>query len=111
MISLRKGTGKDVFNSFVNGTFPVPSNPAEKIVEGIRDLYGTGCDEAREMRTGVGKPLPIVAMGHFPTAGGRTVDGDGVRDLYIFSLARVRTDVFLLVSTTSLRVTSIFPRP
>jgi exonuclease SbcD len=33
-------------------------------------------------------------MGHLFTAGGRTVDGDGVRELYIGSLAKVGTDVF-----------------
>ena len=33
-------------------------------------------------------------MGHLFAAGGRTVDGDGVRELYIGSLAQVRTDVF-----------------
>jgi len=33
-------------------------------------------------------------MGHLFAAGGRTVDGDGVRELYIGSLAQVRTDLF-----------------
>ena len=33
-------------------------------------------------------------MGHLFAAGGQTVDGDGVRELYIGSLAQVRTDVF-----------------
>jgi DNA repair protein SbcD/Mre11 len=33
-------------------------------------------------------------MGHLFASGGQTVDGDGVRELYIGSLAQVRTDVF-----------------
>jgi exonuclease SbcD len=33
-------------------------------------------------------------MGHLYTAGGMTVDGDGVRELYIGSLLKVGTDVF-----------------
>jgi exonuclease SbcD len=35
-----------------------------------------------------------MGMGHLWTAGARTVEGDGVRDLYIGSLARVGTDIF-----------------
>jgi exonuclease SbcD len=33
-------------------------------------------------------------MGHLFAAGGRTVDGDGVRELYIGALAQVKADVF-----------------
>jgi len=33
-------------------------------------------------------------MGHLFASGGRTIDGDGVRELYIGSLAQVKTDVF-----------------
>lgn len=40
------------------------------------------------------KRAPIVVMGHLFAAGGQTVEGDGVRDLYIGSLAQVRADVF-----------------
>jgi exonuclease SbcD len=52
------------------------------------------CEAAEEKRALLGKPVPIVAMGHLFAAGGQTVDGDGVRELYIGSLAQVRTDVF-----------------
>ena len=52
------------------------------------------CDTAERQQTGLAKPLPIVAMGHLFAAGGRTVDGDGVRELYIGTLAQVKTDVF-----------------
>lgn len=38
--------------------------------------------------------VPVVAMGHLFTAGGKTVDGDGVRELYTGSLAHVDCDVF-----------------
>lgn len=41
-------------------------------------------------------PIPIIAMGHLFTAGGRTVDGDGVRELYVGSLAHVEEAVFPL---------------
>jgi exonuclease SbcD len=65
-----------------------------KIVEGIRTHYRLVCDAAEQKRAPLKKPIPIVAMGHLFAAGGQTVDGDGVRELYIGSLAQVRTDVF-----------------
>jgi DNA repair protein SbcD/Mre11 len=65
-----------------------------KIIEGIRTHYRLVCDAAEEKRALLKKPIPIVAMGHLFASGGQTVDGDGVRELYIGSLAQVRTDVF-----------------
>jgi len=65
-----------------------------KIIEGIRTHYRMVCEAAEQKRAFLGKPVPIIAMGHLFAAGGQTVDGDGVRDLYIGSLAQVRTDVF-----------------
>lgn len=38
--------------------------------------------------------IPIVAMGHLFAAGGRTLEGDGVRELYVGSLAHVGAEVF-----------------
>ena len=65
-----------------------------KIIEGIRSHYRRVCEAAEQKREMLKKPVPIVAMGHLFAAGGQTVDGDGVRRLYIGSLAQVRTDVF-----------------
>jgi DNA repair protein SbcD/Mre11 len=65
-----------------------------KIIEGIRTHYRLVCDAAEQKRTLLNKPIPIAAMGHLFASGGQTVDGDGVRELYIGSLAQVRTDVF-----------------
>ena len=65
-----------------------------KIIEGIRAHYRLVCDAAEQKRALLKNPIPIVAMGHLFAAGGQTVDGDGVRELYIGSLAQVRTDVF-----------------
>lgn len=42
---------------------------------------------------GFGK-IPIITMGHLFTAGGKTREGDGVRDLYVGSLAHVPSDIF-----------------
>ncbi|MCX5846095.1 MAG: exonuclease SbcCD subunit D C-terminal domain-containing protein [Deltaproteobacteria bacterium] len=65
-----------------------------KIIEGIRDHYRMVYEVAERKRAMLKKSVPIVAMGHLFTAGGQTVDGDGVRELYIGSLLQVRTDVF-----------------
>ena len=65
-----------------------------KIMEGIRAHYRMVYDAAQEKRSRLKNPVPIVAMGHLYTEGGRTVDGDGVRELYIGSLLHVGMDVF-----------------
>lgn len=38
--------------------------------------------------------IPVIGMGHLFTAGGKTVDGDGVRELYVGSLAHIGKDAF-----------------
>ena len=65
-----------------------------KIIEGIKTHYRLVCDAAESKRAELEKPVPIVAMGHLFAAGGQTVDGDGVRELYIGALAQVKADVF-----------------
>lgn len=65
-----------------------------KLVEGIRSHYAVVCEEAELIRNELDKPVPIVAMGHLFTAGGQTIDSDGVRDLYVGSLAHVDRDIF-----------------
>jgi DNA repair protein SbcD/Mre11 len=65
-----------------------------KIIDGIRAHYRRVYEAAEEKRSVLKKTVPMVAMGHLYTAGGQTVDGDGVRELYIGSLLKVGTDVF-----------------
>lgn len=65
-----------------------------KLLEGIRTHYSSVCEEAERIRHELGKQVPIIAMGHLFTAGGQTIDSDGVRDLYVGSLAQVEKDVF-----------------
>ncbi|MDQ5985043.1 MAG: Nuclease SbcCD subunit D [Syntrophus sp. SKADARSKE-3] len=65
-----------------------------KIIEGIRDHYRQVCKAAETKRAALKQSVPLIAMGHLFAAGSRIVDGDGVRELYIGSLAQVRTDVF-----------------
>lgn len=65
-----------------------------KLLAGIREHYHQVVAKAEQIRKETGKPLPVIAMGHLFTSGGQTVEGDGVRDLYIGSLAHVGSEVF-----------------
>ena len=65
---------------------------ARKLVEGIRSHYELVGRRAEEIRAALSGPIPVVAMGHLFAAGGSTVEGDGVRELYIGSLAHVGRD-------------------
>lgn len=66
----------------------------QKLILGLKDHYQRVCQRARKIQSLSEKSLPIVAMGHLFVAGGKTIEGDGVRELYIGSLARVALDVF-----------------
>jgi exonuclease SbcD len=65
-----------------------------KLLDGIRNYYREVCERAEQKRAGLSRPVPIVATGHLFVAGGQTVDGDGVRELYVGSLAHVGADLF-----------------
>jgi len=69
-----------------------------KLVEGLKKHYADACRIAEQKRTEFQNAghdaIPVVAMGHLFTAGGKTVDGDGVRELYVGSLAHVGEEVF-----------------
>lgn len=75
---------------------------SRKLVEGIVRHYqevGTSAAGLRDALTSgehsaAADPLPIVGVGHLFAAGGRTVEGDGVRELYVGSLAQVPADAF-----------------
>lgn len=71
-----------------------PEDKERKLLEGIKNHYQEVCTIAEEARTRLNLEIPIAAMGHLFIAGGRTVEGDGVRNLYVGSLVRVGNDVF-----------------
>jgi exonuclease SbcD len=66
----------------------------QKLIDGIRQHYLDVCDLAEQKRQTLGSDIPIIAMGHLFTAGGQTIDGDGVRELYVGSLAHVTAGIF-----------------
>ncbi len=69
-----------------------------KLVEGLKQHYLDVCriaENKREEFNNLGYTgIPIIGMGHLFTAGGKTVEGDGVRELYVGSLAHVGKEVF-----------------
>jgi len=69
-----------------------------KLVAGIKKHYAEVVKIAEKKRRTICKTtdkyIPIIAMGHLFAAGAKTVDGDGVRELYVGSLAHVSEDVF-----------------
>ena len=65
-----------------------------KLIDGIRSHYAAVAALAEQKREELGADIPIVGTGHLFTAGGQTVDGDGVRELYVGSLAHVTTGIF-----------------
>ncbi|GAA0786806.1 exonuclease SbcCD subunit D C-terminal domain-containing protein [Marinobacterium sediminicola] len=65
-----------------------------KLVIGIREHYAKVCAAADQLRTELEVQVPLIGMGHLFAAGGKTLEGDGVRDLYVGSLAQVGVDAF-----------------
>lgn len=65
-----------------------------KLLTGIRDHYARVCALAETRRAALTREIPLVVMGHLFAAGGDTVEGDGVRDLYVGSLAHVAAGIF-----------------
>lgn len=61
------------------------------LVEGIKEHYQSVADRAMTIREG---ETPVITMGHLFASGGKTVEGDGVRELYVGSLSHVNIEIF-----------------
>lgn len=68
------------------------------VISGIKQHYAQVADIAKAKQKQLIEQynyyLPIIATGHLFTAGGKTTEDDGVRELYIGSLGRVSVDMF-----------------
>jgi exonuclease SbcD len=80
----------------------VPGESADdknaKLIDGTLNHYKEVCSSAVKRQSeliakGCGH-IPIIATGHLFTAGGKTVDGDGVRELYVGTLSHINADSF-----------------
>ncbi|MEN6611039.1 MAG: exonuclease SbcCD subunit D C-terminal domain-containing protein [Methanoregulaceae archaeon] len=75
------------------------SEPGESIEEktrklenGVQEHYRQITGIARSKRDALGRSIPIIAMGHLFVTGGKTINEDGVRELYVGNLARIRAE-------------------
>ena len=65
-----------------------------KLVQGIEKHYAEVIEQAVKMQNEHKARIPLIAMGHLFAAGGTSVTGDGVRELYVGSLAHVPAAIF-----------------
>jgi exonuclease SbcD len=64
-----------------------------KLAQGVADHYSKVCELAMAEQKKHGD-IPIIAMGHLFASGGKTFADDGVRELYVGSLAHIGADSF-----------------
>ncbi|MDX9939662.1 MAG: exonuclease SbcCD subunit D C-terminal domain-containing protein [Sphaerochaetaceae bacterium] len=64
------------------------------LVTGIAEHYRQVGEEALCLRSSVDPSIPIIYTGHLFTSGGKTTDGDGVRDLYVGTAVHVDASIF-----------------
>ena len=69
-----------------------------KLAQGIKAHYAQITDIAiaqqAQLKAKYKRTIPIVATGHLFTVGGQTMEGDGVRDLYVGSLGSIGAEIF-----------------
>lgn len=65
-----------------------------KTLAGIRQHYEQVFAHARDVIHNTAPGVPMLGMGHLFTSGAKTVEGDGVRDLYVGSLAHIGAEIF-----------------
>jgi exonuclease SbcD len=64
------------------------------LIKGVERHYLRVLDLAEQQRSALNVSVPIIALGHLFAAGGKTVEGDGVRDLYVGTLAHIPAHIF-----------------
>jgi len=62
---------------------------SKRIFENIQRHYETAAKIATSKRDESGKSIPIIAMGHLSVDGGKTIEGDGVRKIYIGNIGNI----------------------
>jgi len=67
---------------------------SNRLIAGIASHYQAVANAAHELRSRMEAPVPLVVTGHLFAAGGKTAEGDGVRDLYVGTIARIGADIF-----------------
>ncbi|MCK9226005.1 MAG: exonuclease SbcCD subunit D C-terminal domain-containing protein [Candidatus Muirbacterium halophilum] len=66
-----------------------------RLIEGIKQHYSILTEKINQIRNNnKDYYIPVVFTGHLFTAGGKTIDGDGVRELYVGTITHVDSNVF-----------------
>lgn len=65
-----------------------------KLMQAIKQHYAEVCQIALARRHELGSDIPIIATGHLFVTGGKTLKDDGVRELYVGSLAQFGSNDF-----------------
>lgn len=64
------------------------------LIAGLTQHYHQVAQLAISKREECGRDIPVVAMGHLFAVGGKTVEDDGVRELYVGNLTAVGANIF-----------------
>lgn len=71
-----------------------PDDKTHKLLQGIRQHYNRVTEAALTLRDSLLTPVPVVALGHLFACGGQVHADDGMRELYVGSLARIEASIF-----------------
>lgn len=66
----------------------------KNLIQGIASHYEEVCRIACEKRSASGKDVPIIAMGHLFTLGGRVTGDEKSRKIYAGGMGHVQTEIF-----------------
>ena len=66
----------------------------KNFMHAIKDYYTKVCKHAEDIRKQIDYFVPIIATGHLFVTGGKTLKDDGVRELYVGSLAQFGANDF-----------------
>ena len=67
---------------------------SKRIAENIKKHYEIVTEFAENLQKGIQKKIPVIATGHLSVAGGKKVEDDGVRDIYIGNIECVGREIF-----------------
>lgn len=71
-----------------------PDEKNQQLLQNIHVHYQAIAAQAEKVQAQHASNPPIIATGHLFATGGQTIDGDGVRELYVGSLNRVPASAF-----------------
>ncbi|TGV10788.1 exonuclease subunit SbcD [Alcaligenaceae bacterium 429] len=71
-----------------------PEEKNQHLLQNIHAHYHAIAERAEQLQAQHASHPPIIATGHLFATGGQTIDGDGVRELYVGSLNRVPAAAF-----------------